>query len=83
MRYLYSLLIFIPVSFVLELIGASHTWIFVTAAGSLIPLAALLLAGCAIVPVAPYGYVRPRPRVTYVYPAYPYGWYAPRYYRHW
>jgi hypothetical protein len=48
----------------------------------IIPLAALLLAGCAIVPIAPYGYVRPRPRVTYVYPGYPY-WYAPRYYRHW
>jgi len=47
----------------------------------IIPLAALLLAGCAIVPIAPYGYARP-PRVTYVYPAYPY-WYAPRYYRHW
>jgi hypothetical protein len=40
----------------------------------IIPLAALLLAGCAIVPIAPYGYVRPRPRVTYVNPAYPYGW---------
>jgi hypothetical protein len=49
----------------------------------IIPLAALLLAGCAIVPIVPYGYARPRPRVTYVYPAYPYGWYAPRYYRHW
>ncbi len=47
----------------------------------IIPLAALLLAGCAIVPIAPYGYAR-RPTVTYVYPAYPY-WYAPRYYRHW
>jgi len=49
----------------------------------LVPLAALLLGGCAIVPVAPpYAYVRPAPRVTYVYPAYPY-WYAPRHYRHW
>ncbi|HEY7040150.1 MAG TPA: hypothetical protein VID28_14915 [Methylomirabilota bacterium] len=53
-----------------------------------IPLAALLLAGCAVVPVAPpYAYVpRPRPRFTYVYPAYPGyapGWYAPRYYGHW
>lgn len=46
----------------------------------IIPLAALLLAGCAIVPIAPYGYARPRPRVTYVYPAHPY-WYGPRYYR--
>jgi hypothetical protein len=49
-----------------------------------IPLAMLLLAGCAIVPLAPYGYARPhpRPRVTYIYPArpvYPY-WSAPRYY---
>ena len=49
----------------------------------LIPLAALLLAGCAIVPIGPYAYAPPRPRVTYVYPAYPYGWYAPRYYGHW
>jgi hypothetical protein len=46
-----------------------------------IPLAALLLAGCAIVPLVPVGYARPpRPHVTYVYPAYPY---APRYYGHW
>jgi hypothetical protein len=49
-----------------------------------IPLAALLLAGCAIVPLAPYAYAPPppRPRFTYsypVYPAYPY-WPAPRYY---
>jgi hypothetical protein len=48
----------------------------------LIPLAALLLAGCAIVPIGPYAYAPPRPRVS-VYPAYPYGWYAPRYYGHW
>ena len=50
-----------------------------------IPLVALLLAGCAIVPLAPpYAYAPPppRPRVTYVYPAYP-GWYAPHYYGHW
>jgi hypothetical protein len=51
-----------------------------------IPLAALLLAGCAIVPLAPYAYAppRPRPRVTYVYPAYPAHpyWSAPRYYDH-
>ena len=45
-----------------------------------IPLAALLLAGCAIVPLAPIGYAPPppRPRVIYrspapAYPAYPYG----------
>ena len=46
-----------------------------------IPLAALLLAGCAIVPLAPYAYAPPppRPRFTYSYPAYPY-WSAPRYY---
>jgi hypothetical protein len=52
-----------------------------------IPLAALLLAGCAIVPLAPYAYAPPpRPRLTYVYPAYPGyapGWYAPRYYGRW
>ena len=48
----------------------------------LIVPAALLLAGCVLVPVEPYGYARPRPSVTDVYPAYPY-WYAPRYYRHW
>jgi len=49
-----------------------------------ISLAVLWLAGCAIVPLAPYSYAPPppRPRVTYsypVYPAYPY-WSAPRYY---
>lgn len=53
-----------------------------------IPLAALLVAGCAIVPLAPYAYAPPppRPRVTYIYPAYPGyapGWYAPRYYSRW
>jgi len=48
-----------------------------------IPLASLLLAGCAIVPVGPYAYAPPRPRISYVYPVYPYGWYAPRYYGHW
>ena len=42
MKYLYILLILVPVSIVLELLGVSHTWIFITAAGSLIPLAALL-----------------------------------------
>jgi hypothetical protein len=47
-----------------------------------ISLAALLLAGCAIVPLAPYAYAPPRPRVTYIYPAYPTHpyWSAPRYY---
>jgi hypothetical protein len=47
-----------------------------------ISLAALLLAGCAIVPLAPYTYAPPRPRVTYIYPAYPTHpyWSAPRYY---
>jgi len=46
-----------------------------------IPLAALLLAGCAIVPLVPFAYAPPppRPRFTYSYPASPY-WSAPRYY---
>jgi len=50
-----------------------------------IPLAALLLAGCVVVPLGPHAYAPPRPRVTYIYPAYPaypHGWYAPRYYGH-
>lgn len=47
-------------------------------------LAALLLAGCAIVPLASYTYPPPppRPRLIYrapTYPAHPY-WHAPRYY---
>jgi hypothetical protein len=53
-------------------------------------LAAVLLAGCAIVPLVPYAYAppRPRPRATYSYPTdptYPYGWHAPRRYHrgHW
>lgn len=50
-----------------------------------ISLAAVLMAGCAIVPLTPYAYAPPppRPRVTYIYPAYPtypHGWPAPRYY---
>jgi hypothetical protein len=48
-----------------------------------LPLAALLLAGCVIVPAGPYAYAPPRPRISYVYPVYPYGWYAPRYYGRW
>ena len=47
----------------------------------LIPLAALLLAGCVIVPLEPFAYA-PRPRHIYrapVYPPYPYRP-APRYY---
>lgn len=47
-----------------------------------IPLAALLLAGCVVVPL---GYhARPPRRVTYIhpYPVHPHlhGWYGPRYY---
>jgi hypothetical protein len=49
-----------------------------------IPLAALLLAGCAIVPLAPFAYEPPPPpRAAYVYPAYPYRWYGPHYHGHW
>ncbi|HET7876147.1 MAG TPA: hypothetical protein VFN71_11565 [Methylomirabilota bacterium] len=50
-----------------------------------IALLALLLSGCAVVPVAPYAYPPgPPPRGTYVYPAHPhyyYGhpyWHSPR-----
>ncbi|HSE06784.1 MAG TPA: hypothetical protein VLK35_21745 [Methylomirabilota bacterium] len=53
-------------------------------------LAAVLLAGCAIVPLVPYGYAppRPRPRATFIYPAHPiytYPGHAPRHYHrgHW
>jgi Ca2+:H+ antiporter len=42
MKYLYALLLFIPLSFVLEFAGAGHTWVFLSSAASLIPLAALL-----------------------------------------
>ncbi len=48
-----------------------------------IPLAALLLAGCVVVPLGHHAYAPPR--ATYIYPAHPghpHGWYAPRYYRH-
>lgn len=47
-----------------------------------ISLAGLLLAGCAIVPLVPYGYAPPppRPRYTYSYPGYPAYPYAPRHY---
>jgi len=50
-----------------------------------IPLAALLLGGCVFVPLGPHAYAPP-PRATYIYPAYPaypHGWYAPRYYGRW
>ncbi len=45
-------------------------------------LAALLLAGCAIVPLVPFGYAPPRqrPGYAYSYPRYPAYPYAPRYY---
>ena len=42
MRFFLPLLILVPIALVLELLGASHTWIFVTAATALIPLSALL-----------------------------------------
>lgn len=42
MRFLYGLLILVPASIGLELAGAGHTWVFLTSAVSLIPLAALL-----------------------------------------
>ncbi|HET9923530.1 MAG TPA: hypothetical protein VFS98_05370 [Methylomirabilota bacterium] len=51
-----------------------------------IPLAALLLGGCVVVPLGPHAYAPPPPRVTYIYPAYPiypHGWYGPRYYGRW
>ncbi len=42
MRYLYILLLLSPIALVLELVGAGHTWVFLTSAISLVPLAALL-----------------------------------------
>jgi hypothetical protein len=50
-----------------------------------ISLTAVLLAGCAIVPLVPVAYAPPfpRPRAAYIHPApgaHPYGWPAPRYY---
>ena len=50
----------------------------------LIPLAALLLAGCVIVPLEPFAYAPPPPRPRHHLPrpglpTYPY-WSAPRYY---
>jgi starvation-inducible outer membrane lipoprotein len=42
-----------------------------------IALLALLLSGCAIVPIAPYGYApEPRPRAFHGYPAYPHHYYG-------
>lgn len=46
-----------------------------------IALLALFLSGCAIVPIAPYGYApAPRPRASYGYPDYPHHYYG--YYGH-
>jgi hypothetical protein len=45
-----------------------------------IALLALLLSGCAIVPIAPYGYApASRPRATYGYPDYPHHYYGHSY----
>jgi Ca2+:H+ antiporter len=41
-KYLYVLLILVPVAIILQLIGAGHTWIFITSALALVPLAGLL-----------------------------------------
>ncbi len=42
-----------------------------------VALLALLLSGCAIVPVAPYGYdPAPRPRGYHGYPTYPQRYYG-------
>ncbi len=42
-----------------------------------IALLALLLSGCAIVPIAPYGYApAPRPRASYGYPGYSHHYYG-------
>lgn len=42
MKYLYALLILVPVAITLKVIGSSPTWVFLASAGALIPLAALL-----------------------------------------
>ncbi|HEX7102062.1 MAG TPA: calcium/proton exchanger [Nitrolancea sp.] len=42
MKILYYLLILVPVAIILQLVGAGHTWIFITSALALVPLAALL-----------------------------------------
>lgn len=42
MKYLYVLLILVPVAIGLKLSGGSPTWVFLSSAGALIPLAALL-----------------------------------------
>jgi Ca2+:H+ antiporter len=41
-KILYYLLVLVPVAIVLEIAGAGHTWIFVTSALALVPLAGLL-----------------------------------------
>lgn len=42
MKYLYGLLILVPVAIALAVFGAGPTWIFLASAGALIPLAAVL-----------------------------------------
>ena len=42
MKFLYYLLILVPVAIILQVIGAGHTWIFITSALALVPLAGLL-----------------------------------------
>ncbi len=42
MKYLYALLILVPVAVGLEILGGNPTWVFLASAGALIPLAALL-----------------------------------------
>ncbi len=42
MKYLYFLLILVPVAIGLKLLGGNPTWVFLSSAGALIPLAALL-----------------------------------------
>lgn len=42
MKYLYGLLILVPVAIGLEVFGGNPTWVFLASAGALIPLAALL-----------------------------------------
>ena len=42
MKFLYSLLILVPLAIILTLVDASHTWVFLASAGALVPLAALM-----------------------------------------